>query len=232
MSVSVKAAVYCGTRNVYQDMVIAVNSLLSNTKVDRVYLLTEDDEFPYSMPANVHTINVSGQTYFDRGGINYHNGWTWMVLMRCALHRVLPELDRVLSLDTDTIVDADISELWDLDLDGYYLAAAKEPYKTNQQGRLYINAGVMMQNLKMLRDGKGDELIHALNTKIYGFCDQDCINEYCQGHILEIPSAYNVNNFTEYTSTPKIIHYAGINSKRWRMYPLVQQYKRNEEPSK
>lgn len=226
---SVKAAVYCGTRNVYQDMVIAVNSLLANTKVDSVYLLTEDDEFPYSMPENVHAINVSGQTYFDRGGINYNNGWTWMVLMRCALHRVFPQYDRVLSLDTDTIVDKDISELWDIDLDGYYLAAVKEP--TKSICATYINAGVMMLNLSKLRDGKGDEIIHALNTRLYGFCDQDCINEYCQGHILEIPSVYNANNFTEYTSAPKIIHYAGINSKRWRMYPLVQKYRRNEEPN-
>jgi len=159
-----KAACYCGTRNIYADMIPAVNSLLANSDVDKVYLLIEDDEFPYPLPDKVETINVIGQTYFLKDGPNYRNGWTYMVLMRAALHRVFPDLATILSLDCDTIVAKDISELWDLPIEDYYLAGAKEPWKSI--ACTYINCGVMLLNLKKLRDGKGDELIEALRSII------------------------------------------------------------------
>lgn len=45
-----RAAAYCGTRNLYQDMIPAIKSLLLNSNVDKIYLLIEDDEFPYPLP--------------------------------------------------------------------------------------------------------------------------------------------------------------------------------------
>ena len=217
-----KAACYCGTRNIYEDMMPAVNSLLANSDVDKVYLLIEDDEFPYPLPDKVETINVSGQTYFPKDSPNYRNGWTYMVLMRAALHRIFPDLDRILSLDCDTIVAKDISELWDLPIEDYYLAGAKEPWKSI--ACTYINCGVMLLNLKKLREGKGDELIEALNTKYYEFNEQDCIVEKCRGGIFVMPSDYNSCDYTIPTKTPKIVHFAA--RKKWRDHPLVDMYRR------
>ena len=217
-----KAACYCGTRNLYGDMVPAYRSLLANSDVDKVYLLIEDDVFPYELPPQVETINVSNQPYFSKDGPNFRNSWTYMVLMRAALHRVFPDFDRILSLDVDTIVAKSISELWCLPIDDFYLAAAKEPYKSRY--RLYVNCGVMLLNLQKLRDdGKGDELIEALNTTRYGFNEQDCIAERCQGGIYVMSSDYNANNYTEPTTTPKIVHFAAI--KHYQDHPLVQMYK-------
>ena len=94
---------------------------MANSDVDRIYLLIEDDVFPFKLPPKVETINVSDQPYFKHDGPNYKNGWTYMVLMRAALHRVFPKISRILSLDVDTIVAKDISELWDLPIDGNIL---------------------------------------------------------------------------------------------------------------
>jgi len=49
-----------------------------------------------------------------------------MVLIRAAYTKIFLHLDRILSIDIDTIVNENISELWDLDLAGYYIAAAEE----------------------------------------------------------------------------------------------------------
>jgi len=49
-----------------------------------------------------------------------------MVLVRAAYTKIFPHLDRILSIDMDTIVNENISELWDLDLTDYYLAAVEE----------------------------------------------------------------------------------------------------------
>lgn len=216
-----KAAVYCGTRNLYSDMVTAAKSLKLNSDVEKIYFLIEDDIFPLPLPDYIECVNVGNQQIFNHTGPNYHNGWTYMVLMRAALHKVFPELDRILSLDVDTVVTGDISELWDIDVTDYYFAGVKEPMKSGAS--LYINAGVMIVNLKKLRDGKGNEIVNALNTQRFPYNEQDCINQLCKGKILEISSDYNANNYTIPTRTPKIVHFAAIPS--WQNAPLVQMYR-------
>jgi len=54
-----KVAAYSGTRNVYYRMIPAVKSLLKNSDVDKVYLLIEDDIFPYDLPDKIVPINIS-----------------------------------------------------------------------------------------------------------------------------------------------------------------------------
>ena len=221
-----KTVVYCGTRNLYGDMVTAAKSLVSNTKVDMVYFLIEDDVFPYVLPEYVKAINVAGQRWFSPESPNYNKKWTWMVLMRAALSKVFPELDVVLSLDVDTVVIRDISDIWDIDLGDNYYGACREPDRSTNG--LYVNMGVAMMNLKQLRDGKDDEIIHALNTKAYRFCEQDCINELCVGRIKTISSKYNVCDFTEKATEHRIIHYAF--KRDWRQLPVLGQYREMEWP--
>lgn len=70
-----------------------------------------------------------------------------MVLIRAALPKIFPDLDRILTLDVDTLVRDNISHLWDMDLDDYYLAATREEDLSKEEHRDYINMGVAMFNL-------------------------------------------------------------------------------------
>ena len=217
-----KAAVYTGSRNLYADMVTAVKSMLTNSDVDRIYLLIEDDEFPFSLPECVTTFNVSGQLYFRPDGPNMGSRYTYLAMMRAALAKVFPDLDRILSLDVDTIVDKDISEVWELPIDDCYYAASVEKHRC-YEGLLYTNTGVALYNLKKLRDdGKVDEVIDVLNTRRYTWVEQDVFNYLCQGRIAEMPSKYNVNTWTEPTGDPRILHYAGI--REYQCFPDVVKY--------
>ena len=218
-----KNVCYCGTRSVYQQIVPAVRSLLTNADVDNVYVICEDDFFPYELPAMVNVVNLKNQEYISRGGLNYHCLWSYMCLMKVALWKVFSDLDKLLVLDPDTIVEEDISELWDLDMTDYYLAAVSEPEKSKSQ--IYINGGVQFQNLEKLRDGKGEELIHAIDTKFYSFPDQECISEHCWGQIYLLPAEYNYCRFTtsENLEHPKIRHFAG-EGKRSLRYDAVRKY--------
>jgi len=47
-----------------------------------------------------------------------------MALIRVALAKILPDVDEVLSLDVDTIVNENISDIWNYDITNYYFAAA------------------------------------------------------------------------------------------------------------
>ena len=54
-----RAAVYAGTRNIYENMIPSMKSLLIHSNVEKIYFLIEDDKFPYELPPEVECINVS-----------------------------------------------------------------------------------------------------------------------------------------------------------------------------
>lgn len=218
-----KAAVYAGTRNLYPDMLPALNSLLIHSDVDKVYLLIEDDIFPFPLPSEVECINISNQIYFKKDGPNFNSSWTYMVLIRAALTKIFPQYDTILSLDVDTIVNENISDLWNIDISNHYLAAAYEPSKSNENFN-YINMGVVLFNLAKLRqDHKDDEIITALNTTYYPYNEQDCISELCQNGIMELDARYNVCNYTKESMHRSIMHFAAI--KNWNTWPQVNKYR-------
>lgn len=229
-----KVAGYTGTRNLYEHMVTSIKSLLLHSNVDKIYLLIEDDEFPFELPDCVSTINVSGQKYFRQDGPNMKSHFTYMAMMRAVWALILPEHDRILSFDVDVIIDKDISELWEIELGDNYFAAVSEPDRCaggiHYFSPVYTNIGVTMYNLKKLRsDNLLQNVIMNLNYKYYSFLEQDCFNEFCQGHILKLPNMYNCTNFCSYPFTdwcddPKIIHYAGMPINRWINKPLVRKY--------
>lgn len=223
-----RAAVYCGTRNVYQDMIPSMKSLLIHSNVEKIYFLIEDDEFPYQLPPEVECINISNQQWFKPETCpNMKNRCSYMVLLRVVFSKIFPHLDRILTIDNDTIVCENISELWDLNLDNYYLAGCAE-FKKSAPKHIYVNMGLAMLNLKKFRDDNmDDKLLNDLNTYYYNESEQSAINQACQGHILVLDSMYNKNNYTNQNlSKEKIIHYAAI--KNWQEFPLVKKYKNIE----
>ena len=217
-----KAAVYTGTRNLYPDMVPAVKSLLINSDVERVYLLIEDEEFPYYLPECVETIDVSKQQYFRPDGPNMKSRFTYMAMMRATLCHLFPDLDRILSMDVDTIVEGNISDVWYLPIDDCYFAASMEPLRTTKTF-MYTNIGVCLYNLEKLRDGKADRVIQELNRNPYRWLEQDVMNNLCQGEIYDMPSEYNANNWVQPCAIQRIIHYAAI--RQWNHLPPVQKYR-------
>lgn len=221
-----RAAVYTGTRNVYGDMVTSAKSLLINSNVEKIYFLAEDDDLSMELPQEIEVINVHDQKFFPWDGPNMATPYSYMALMRAALAYVFPDLDRILSLDVDTIIDKDISDIWDIPLDGYYFAACHEKHRSYDD-YLYCNAGVVLFNLDKLRkDHKADEVIEVLNTGKFRWVDQDVFNYLCQGRIYDLPSDYNDNDWTVRPNAVKIKHYAGIKRENWINLPLVQKYRK------
>lgn len=218
-----KAAIYTGTRNLYEYMIPAIKSLLVNSDVGKIYIGIEDPKFPEWLPDICEILDLSGQTIFPPGGPNMKSRFTYMAMMRAALTKILPEdLDRVVSLDVDTIVDRNISDLWNLPIDSCYFAASHEFHMTNEKF-IYTNVGVTLFNLRKLRDGKADEVIQMLNTRQFGWVEQDVLNLLCQGYIYDMPPEFNAHYYTGNPKNPKIIHHIGDNS-RLPDYPDVQKY--------
>lgn len=219
---------YFLTRNIYRNVLPSLKSLLKNGNVDRVWLMIEDDDIGFDLPDKVVTMNITRwrDALLDPAGPNYGRRWTYMALMKVALSKInlYWTYDRALTLDADTIVTGDISGIWDIDISDCYLAAAREWYWSRIYNRDCINGGVIMWNLKKMRDGMDDRLIDILNKKAFKFCDQDAISELCEGRIRIMDSAYNFTKWTDPPMTePKIIHFAAYKEKFFEQ-EIVKQY--------
>lgn len=229
-----RAAVYSGTRNLYPSMVTAAKSLMFNSNVDRIYFLIEDDEFPEYLPPEIQTINVSGQKFFPKDGVNFRTNFTYMSLLRVCYTKFFPELDKILQLDVDTICVNNVDALWEIDLGDKWFAAVTEDYSTYKPfGPKYYNIGVAMFNLDWIRKDQADErLIHFLNTTKVPYIDQDAWNRFGIGRDMKLPVRYNESFVTGYTDNPAIVHFAGF--KEWRVNPKTprrEYIKRFEEMS-
>lgn len=191
-------------------MMCSAKSLLTHTRMDTVYFLIEHDAFPWSLPDIVRTINVSGQQYFDPNGPNYKSKVTYMDMIRLALSEVLPDEDRVLWLDIDTIVCKDISPLLDIDLAGNVCAMTEEPVR-NKYPFKYYNAGVCLFDLdKLRRSGRYRLMIDRINREAFTAQSQDMLNLYCQGEVLSIGPEWNMaEHITQHCDDPYIRHFAG-----------------------
>ena len=232
-----KAVVYTGTRNLYEHMVTAAKSLMVNSPVDKVYLLIEDDAFPFPMPECVEVINLNDHMLFTRSSPNWQTQFSPYCLMRAATAKLLPkELDRVLQLDVDTIVEDSLDELWEMDLTGKYFAAVPEYLGTfKPYGPVYFNCGVMMLNLGEIRaSGIDDKLIEMLETEWVPYIDQDAWNKLGADKAAVMPVRFNESFCCGYTNNPAIIHYAG--HRDWMMnrnvplYSYLQKYRNEEWP--
>ena len=229
-----KQVAYCGTRRIYDDMETAAKSLIANGCIDRVHFFIEDAEFPRPLPDVIQCHDVSGQDYFKPGTPNMESDFTYMAMMRIALCHELKDVDRVLSLDCDTIVTRDLSALWDIPLDDCYLSATPEWHRS-KNGLQYCNFGVVLYNLDKMRDGKSDECIKVLNRRKFTWVEQDVGNYLCQGRIHEMPPEYNANYWTikDFFNLPsksrqdlaRIVHYAGIKDfhryDEWKEYAAM-----------
>ena len=217
MAKNKRVAVYFGTRNVYGDMVVAAKSLLNHTRMDRVWFLIEDDAFPEELPEVIRCRNISRQEFFPPWGPNYNAHWTYTCLLPLAYPEILPEEDRVLRLDNDTVIEKDIGELFDIDLKDNYTAMVEEPVRGKFPFR-YFNAGVCLMDLKKFREtGIYKKMIDMANSMELTAMDQDAINVFCQGQILKLPPVWNMAEFiTEHAENQYITHYAGCLKPRWR----------------
>ncbi len=98
-----------------------------------------------------------------------------------TLLRLLADLvpnipDKLLYLDIDMMAAGDVSELFNIDITGYEYAAVKEKYGSWLIRPDYINAGMLLLNMKEIRKTKLlEKARERIRTKKMLFADQDAI---------------------------------------------------------
>ena len=157
---------------------------------------------------------------------------------------LLPQLsseDKMIYLDSDIVVTMDIAELWAVDLQENAVAVVRDvlsiEYLEGTRGWSeryckiwsilgikigeYFNAGVLLINLKKLREEydflKAVETFYAKYGKCIIFADQDCLNYIFTNDRQLIEEKFNSIRYTEKMElSGKIWHLAG--EKPWVTY--------------
>lgn len=142
---------------------------------------------------------------------------------RILIPSLYPNYEKVLYLDADIVVLDDIAKLYHININNYLIGAVSEhwlnkyqelqDYATKVIGvshyKKYINAGIMLMNLKELRKTQfEDKFLHLIETVKYTFAqDQDYFNRICKGRIKYLNEKWNASGYLYHKLNPKIIHY-------------------------
>ena len=122
--------------------------------------------------------------------------------------------DKVLYLDSDLIVQGDVSELYSIDLEGNLIGAVRDidflgnlnmkdgkRLKYNEETLKmsnpydYFQAGVLVMNTKAMRESFSvDYWLNLASNKAYIYNDQDILNYVCQGRVVYLDPRWNVMN--------------------------------------
>ena len=153
------------------------------------------------------------------------------------------ESGRVLYLDSDTFVRADVSELFDMDMDGKLIAAVKDGHAINvslntaEEPRVseveeimgdhpateYFNSAMIVFDCRAIAEsGFGSKLLDKIKGDTeYKYPDQDIMNEVFRGKSKLIGREWNTNHhFMDVAPrvAHKIVHYPG-SQKPWETLP-------------
>lgn len=230
-----KIAVYSVTSDRFDFLRASIKSLLFNSDVDKIIVISDAEKLPKDYPKDIELITIKKPPkYMHLDGPNVKTSFKLYCLLRVAFHKIFPQYNKILSLDYDTIIRRDVSGIWDIQLgDDYYLAGVPEPDRTRGsvygyypkrdfkalsnvifKHVTYVNAGVLLLNLKKLRDdGIGDKMIEMLNDGEYALPEQDIFNAACHKNMYLLSADYNSCNLTKQTVNPRIVHYARLEKK-------------------
>lgn len=109
---------------------------------------------------------------------------------------MIPEIpDKLLYLDIDLLFNRDITLLYNIDVEGYEYAAARDHYGKYLLNPNYINAGVLLFNMKYLKEtGLFEKARTLIKTKKLTFADQDAIYKSTLKKKM-LPQKYNDQKF-------------------------------------
>lgn len=205
---------FAGNYKVYDGMVIASLSIVKNCKEPiRAYILTMDlsEQNEVYKPINTEHIAKLNEIYKSvnkesevilvdvkdlyleelKSSPNNENFYTPYTLLRLLAEKIDVLPDKILYLDTDIVANNDISELYNKDIEKYELAGVRDYYGKVFFYPNYLNAGVLLLNLKMIRKTKlFSKALNLCNRKKVFLSDQTAINKYCKKKLI-LPSKFN-----------------------------------------
>ena len=201
------------------------------SRLNKEYICMTDDQIDFlndvvkskNHESEVTKIDVT--EIYEREFLNCANEKAYCTpytLLR-LLADLIPEIpDKLLYLDIDIMVGKDISILYNINIEDYEYAAVREKYGSKLIRPDYINAGMLLLNMKKIKETKLLEKARKLiKTKKLLFADQDAIFRSTTKKLI-LPRIYNEQSSFNRKDTV-ICHFC----KRLLLlpYPRIENYK-------
>ena len=235
----------CGNKKVFDGALTELLSITNRTKetincyiftmdVSRIkpdYTCITDEQVEFlnevvkSKKPDNQVIKVDVTELYEKefGRCKNENSYCTPYTLLRLLADLIPELpDKILYLDIDMMANGDISELYNIDISDYEYAAVREKYGCIFIWPDYINAGMLLLNMKKIKETKLlEKARHLIKTKKMLFADQDAVYGATTKKLL-LPRKYNEQSSFKREDTI-ISHFC----KRlmWLPYPHTENYK-------
>jgi len=235
----------CGNKKVFDGALTQLISITNRTKEDiNCYIFTmdatrlkpeyvpiEDEQVEFlnkvikskNINNNVKKIDVTKEYEEEFLGTANENAYcTPYTLLRLLADKKEEIPDKILYLDIDIMVGNDLTKLYNIDITNYEYAAVKEKYGCWIIRPDYINAGMLLLNMKKIKEtGLLEKARNLLKRRKLLFADQDAIF-WSTTKKLILPRIYNEQSKFNKKDTV-ICHFC----KRlmFRPYPHTENYK-------
>lgn len=235
----------CGNKKVFDGALTQLISITNRTTEDiNCYIFTmdatrlkpeyvpiEDEQIEFlnkvikskNINNNVKKIDVTKEYEEEFLGTANENAYcTPYTLLRLLADKIEEIPDKILYLDIDIMVGNDLTKLYNIDITNYEYAAVKEKYGCWIIRPDYINAGMLLLNMKKIKEtGLLEKARNLLKRRKLLFADQDAIF-WSTTKKLILPRIYNEQSKFNKKDTV-ICHFC----KRlmFRPYPHTENYK-------
>ncbi len=234
---------YACDDNFIKYTIVSLSSMMKNASTEydyRVYILHTEisDEMKNELLKlqasnfTVSFINLGDRLNSISDKLPIRDYYSKTTYYRMFIAEVFPGYDKAIYIDSDTVVQGDISRLYENDLKDNYVAACHEQVmiQTNEYGTYaekvvgisrysFFNAGVLLINCREFRrKNLLDKFIALLGE--YNFVvtqDEDYLNLICKDRVLWLDQRWNTEVFGEIAypiEEANVIHYIMTN-KPW-----------------
>lgn len=204
----------CGNSAAFDGILMTALSIVKHTDRElKIFVATmdltdEDERFSPVSQANIELLDSvikeknprSEAALLDFGDYyreslkdskNKDSRYTPFAMLRLFADRDSRIPDKILYLDNDLLLSGDIGELYDIDISGYDLAGAKDHYGKVFINPKYINSGVLLLNMKRIREsGIFKSSVELCMNKKMLLPDQSAINKYAKRKLF-LPARFN-----------------------------------------
>ena len=227
--------VYITDKNYLYPTTVSIKSVIKSSKNNQVTVFVlgvdiDEDDKDLLEKLSTNDIKVTVLIY-ENELINIgesHQYVSKASLYKFKLAEIFCDISTVLYLDSDIIVRDDFLSIFDHDINDYYMAAVRDMSAELILGRdnfhghkKYYNSGVMLLNLKRIRDDKCCERMidYKKNDNNKLFMDQDAINAILGENALEVSMVYNYIKKNENTfSLERIAEFYNLSLEEFKKY--------------
>lgn len=208
----------CADNNVVEYMSALIVSILRNSSQDEEFIfhiitscISEENKNYINELKNIKNFQLKYYNPIHREKFEKWYSektpqkWPVEVFFKLDIPFILKDLDKVLYLDCDMIAVNNFKELFDINMDNYTVAAAKDKLISNShlkkiklnKSNGYFNSGLLLINIKNFNTlFPNDTFLEKIdkylnNIKIVEYPEQDIINIIFNNKIKPIDSKYN-----------------------------------------